>query len=189
MGWVCKEFRVEDLVTISSINDFLFCPRSLYFHSLYMTFAKDTYQDEPQISGEFAHEAIDYNKYSASKKVLQSLPVTSVEYGLTGKIDLYYLGSSLLIERKRKVKHIFPGYRFQLYGQYVCLKEMDYPVNCMEIYSFETNEHFNIMLPTRDELCSLKTIVHNIRHYQPLEDKNQANEMKCARCIYSNLCK
>ena len=42
---------MEDLILISNLNDFIFCPVSIYFHKLYGNQDNLTYQSQYQING------------------------------------------------------------------------------------------------------------------------------------------
>ena len=109
---------MEDLIIISNLNDFIFCPASIYFHKLYGSQDNLLYQSSAQINGTKAHETIDEKTYSTRKSAMMSLDVYSEKYGLCGKIDLYESDKKRLIERKKHVRQIYDGYIFQLYAQY-----------------------------------------------------------------------
>ena len=98
---------MESYIQISKINDFLFCPRSVYLHSIYETFSTRTYHSNYQVAGKIAHKTIDTDTYSSEKKYLVGTSVTSEKYGITGKIDIYDKEKLMLIERKKTVKQIF----------------------------------------------------------------------------------
>lgn len=97
---------MEDLILISNLNDFIFCPVSIYFHKLYGNQDKLTYQSQYQINGTKAHEKVDNKRYSSRKDVKMALDVYSDEYKIVGKIDLYDGISKILIERKSVLKNI-----------------------------------------------------------------------------------
>ena len=112
---------MEDLIIISNLNDFIFCPASIYFHKLYGSQDNLLYQSSAQINGTKAHETIDEKTYSTRKSAMMSLDVYSEKYGLCGKIDLYESDKKRLIERKKHVRQIYDGYIFQLYAQYYAM--------------------------------------------------------------------
>ena len=92
---------MESYILISFLNDFIFCPRSIYFHGLYSKYQQITYQDKPQIEGRAAHQTIDLKKYSTKKTVLQGISVYSEKYRLHGRIDIFDSEKGLLTERKK----------------------------------------------------------------------------------------
>lgn len=58
---------MENYLQISFINDFIFCPRSIYFHQLYgksdTSFTIQQYNKD----GKNAHKTIDNKTYTTSK--------------------------------------------------------------------------------------------------------------------------
>ena len=57
-----KSDMSEEPVLISNLNDFIFCPASIYFHSLEDETDVMTYQDSYQINGSAAHSKSDKGK-------------------------------------------------------------------------------------------------------------------------------
>ncbi len=68
---------MEPYLMISHLNDFIFCPRSIYFHQLYGRVSKKLYQSDVQIKGTNAHKSVDSKKYTTAKTVLQSIEIYS----------------------------------------------------------------------------------------------------------------
>jgi CRISPR-associated exonuclease Cas4 len=180
---------MENPLPISFINDFIFCPASIYFHNLYQGIDTMMYQTDDQINGSHAHAAIEEGRYSSRKHIVQALHVYSDQYNLIGKIDIFDNQTGLLTERKRKVTTIYDGYVFQLYAQYVCMREMGYSVKKLKIYSMSDNKGYMIPLPSEDpemEAKFLQTI--SDMHAFVLDDYHQTNKSKCMRCIYEPAC-
>lgn len=50
---------MPDLIPISTLNDFIFCPYSIYLHNVYMETDEDNYYAIPQTRGKNAHKAVD----------------------------------------------------------------------------------------------------------------------------------
>lgn len=67
----------ENAFAISKINDFVFCPVSIYYHDLDNETDKLTYQDSYQLNGTAAHTKIDSGQYSDRIDVLQNVSVYS----------------------------------------------------------------------------------------------------------------
>lgn len=111
---------MEPYIPISFLNDFIFCPRSIYFHQLYGGSDESLYHSTDQSEGKEAHKTLDNKSYTTAKAVLQTLEVYSQKYGIGGKIDTYDQAKKLLVERKKKIKVIYDGYIYQLYAQYHC---------------------------------------------------------------------
>ncbi|WP_288866858.1 type V CRISPR-associated protein Cas4 [uncultured Sneathia sp.] len=159
---------MENTIKISNLNDYIFCPISIYFHNLYGDMDTIMYQMDYQINGKFAHKTIDTNTYSTRKDVITSLDVYSEKYNLTGKIDIYDKSKMILIERKNKVSEIYDGYIFQLYAQYFCMIEMGYKVEKLQIYSISDNKKYDIKLPKDDVkmFSKFEEIVNNINLFE-----------------------
>ena len=112
----------ENPLIISQLNDFIFCPASIYFHSLENEENIMT-QDSFQLNGTTAHKSSDSATYSTKKSVLQGIGIYCDKYNLSGKIDVFDSKTGVLIERKKKIKTIYDGYVFQIYAQYFALLE------------------------------------------------------------------
>ena len=178
---------MEPYLIITNLNDFIFCPRSIYFHQLYGQYSTKTYHRTPQTAGLIAHKAIDKNAYSTKAHQLTSLKLYSEHYRLCGVLDLYDTREKHLIERKRQIKVIYPGYRYQLYAQYYCLLEMGYEVERLSLHSLVDNQRYPIPLPSSDDQQEFEQLLHQIRSYD-LQADYTANKEKCVQCIYSHLC-
>ncbi len=180
---------MDELIQISQLNDFIFCPVSIYFHNLYGDTDTMLYQSEHQINGTAAHKNIDDGTYASRKDILCGIDVYSEKYGLKGKIDTFDIRTGMLTERKRYVSAIFDGQIFQLYGQYFSLVEMGYIVKKLNIHSIKDNKNYNIPLPQDDNVMFTKfeKIIKNMRTFN-VANFQQTNPKKCAMCIYEPSC-
>ena len=77
---------MDDYISISTLNDFVFCPYSIYLHNIYMNMDEGLYQATPQVKGKISHTTIDNKTYHKSN-CITSLSVCSNEYKLKGKIE------------------------------------------------------------------------------------------------------
>ena len=180
---------VEETILISYLNDFIFCPISIYFHKLYGKLNKTLYQSEDQINGTNAHKAIDNKTYSSRKNILQGIDIYSQKYGIEGKIDIFDIGKGELVERKNKIVQIYDGYVFQIYAQYYGLIEMGYEIRKLSLYSVSDNKKYNVKLPKEDLEMNIKfeKLIKDIHEFD-IEDFKQKNIEKCKRCIYEPAC-
>lgn len=186
---------MEETILISYLNDFIFCPVSIYFHKLYGNLNKSIYQSTDQINGTYAHKTIDNHTYSSRKNILQGIDIYIEEFGIQGKIDVFDVESGVLTERKNKIKEIYDGYIFQLYAQYYGLSEMGYTVKKIRFHSVIDNRNYDVKLPNEDKEMDTKfrNLINGIREFD-IEKFIQTNIKKCERCIYepscdrSNLC-
>lgn len=174
-------------IQISKLNDFLFCPFSLYFHSVYEGTADFYYKSKPQIAGKLAHKSIEDNTFSSRKDILQDFNIFSDKYGLIGKLDVYDIPAQKLIERKRQIKRLHLGQQLQVYAQKVCLEEMGYKVKEIVIYSLVDKKKYKIDdYPYLES--KLEETLQAIRSFDLSQPKNIRIE-KCQNCIYSDLCR
>lgn len=173
---------------ITQINDFTFCPRSIYFHDIYRnSVGEEVYHAVPQKVGRASHEAIDEGHYSSRSDILSGAMVYSAQYGLMGRIDIFYIKTGLLVERKYSVSTVWPGFRYQLYAQGFALTEMGYTVQAMRIHSAKDNKNYDIQLPGEFEKKEFEKLLYRIRHFS-LSDPFAVNPKKCRSCIYRELC-
>lgn len=178
---------MQDYISISTLNDFIFCPYSIYLHNVYMGGYEDLVHATPQTQGKAAHESIDEKKYSSRKDEITALSVYSNELGIMGKIDIYKAKEKLLIERKYQLQNIYQGQIYQLWGQYFCMVEMGYEINKLAFYAISTNKMFTIDIPTTENKKELQDFIIRFKSYDP-QSNIQLNINKCRHCIYCNLC-
>ncbi len=180
---------MEAYMPISYLNDFIFCPRSIYFHQCFGRVKKRLYHSTDQSDGLNAHKAIDTSTYSTSKDIFVGVDVFSEKYNLCGKIDIFDSEKKLLTERKKKIKVIYDGYVFQIYAQYFCLTEMGYEINLLRLYSMDDNKVYPIPLPNDDEnmFNKFESLIKRMTAFS-LEEKIETNPNKCNHCIYHPIC-
>lgn len=180
---------MEQSISISYLNDFIFCPASIYFHKLYENLKTLIYQNESQINGKLAHESIDEGFYSSSKNILQGTDVYCEKYNLIGKIDIFDIRNGLLIERKKLIKNIFDGYVFQVYAQCFALRDMGYTVNKIKLHSLDDNKSYDVALPEEDliMLSKFEDVIKAINEFD-ISKFTPSNPEKCLNCIYEPYC-
>jgi len=176
-------------IPITALNDFLFCPRSLYFHyEMYESLNESQYKAASQKRGTLKHTASDEGRYSSSKRYRQGMEITSRQYGLVGKIDIYDTETKTLIERKTKIQYIFPGYRMQVFAQTVCLEEMGLEVRNVFLHSLSDNKKYPIVFTEKD--CEdFLDVLEKMRGFDISQSLPLQDEKKCAVCIYRTLCR
>lgn len=178
---------MEDYISISTLNDFIFCPYSIYLHNVYMEADEDTYHATPQTRGRIAHQTVDKKTAGSKSNDLVALPVYSVELGVMGKIDLYKQNEKTLIERKYRLKQIYQGQRYQLWAQYFCMLEMGYEIEKLAFYEISTNKMIPVALPSVFEKEELVRFITRFKRFDPTKGIT-VNINKCTHCIYCNLC-
>lgn len=178
---------MEHNIIISNLNDFIFCPRSIYFHNVYSSFDESMYHSTYQVEGKNSHATIDENKYSTKKTLIQGMPVFSGALGVFGKIDLFDEENGLLVERKRTIKKLYDGYFLQIYAQFFCLVEMGYCVKTIQFHSLSDNKRFDVPLPTEKDKQKLLAVIQAMKSFD-IHDPFSQNPNKCKMCIYRSLC-
>lgn len=180
---------MDDAILITEINDFIFCPASIYFHKLYGSLDTLLYQSEDQINGTAAHKRVDEGTYSSKSNILCGIDVYSEEYNLIGKIDIFDAEKGKLRERKKRIKVIYDGYVFQIYAQYFALTEMGYNVKQLELYSMDDNKSYPVRLPSDDNemFKKFEKTIENMKTFR-MNVFMQNNVEKCRRCIYEPAC-
>lgn len=180
---------MEQPILITWLNDYIFCPVSIYFHNLYGEKDSVSFQEASQINGTAAHSQIDSGSYSTRTNIISGISVYCEEYGLIGKIDIFDKSTGVLCERKKKIKNVYDGYVFQLFGQYFALSEMGYTVKELVLRSLEDNKTYSVDLPENNTEMfeKFKRTVTEIKSIDIIAYK-QSNQEKCSRCIYEPLC-
>lgn len=178
---------MQDYISISTLNDFVFCPYSIYLHNVYMGGDEDLVHAIPQTRGKAAHESIDSKKFSSKKDDITGLAVFSDELGLIGKIDLFKCNEKILIERKYRLDTMYQGQIYQLWAQYYCMTEMGYEIEKLAFYAMSTNKTTPIDIPTEINKNELKVFIKQFIEFDPSQAVS-VNKNKCTHCIYCNLC-
>lgn len=179
---------METYIKISTLNDFIFCPRSIYFHELYEKYDQSNYHEIEQTEWKINHERIDKKDYSTSKDILQWVSIYSDTYNICWKIDLYHRKKKSLLERKTFVKKIYKWYILQVHAQYFCMKEMWYDVQKIKIYSMKDNKVYEIDTPILPDLQYFEEIIEKYHKFVIDSSWFTQNRNKCEKCIYRELC-
>jgi CRISPR-associated exonuclease Cas4 len=181
---------MESYIPFAFLNDFIFCPQSIYFHNLYTNYNDQLYKGSSQIAGTIAHQSIDYKTYSSRKDIIHGMEVYCEKYKLMGKIDLFDITKKCLTERKNNIEQIYDGYIFQLYAQYFALIEMNYEIEEIALYDITKNKKYQVLLPEDDliNFVRFEVLINKINNYIISDPSFIANPEKCNNCIYQLLC-
>ncbi len=178
---------METYLPITYLNDFVFCPRSIYYHQLYGQYDSRLYHRNSQIQGKIKHESIEKGSYSTLNRYLLNIDVYSEKYGICGKIDVYDQEDKKIIERKGKIKTIYEGYLYQIYAHYFCLTEMGFGVDSLCLHSLDDNKRYNLPIPDDATIKKFEGHLLQVKKFNLL-DSFQQIEGKCRECIYNPLC-
>jgi CRISPR-associated protein Cas4 len=177
---------MDILLPLTYLNDFIFCPYSVYLHQVFDNSEEITYHAEPQQKGRNAHQTIDEPK-AQKNNIIKGIYVLSQTLGIYGKIDTFYPDEGRLVESKYRITTLYKGYYYQLWGQYFALTEMGYEVKELCFYSISDKKTFPVPVPQHAEFEELQEHIKNILHFD-FEQEIKINPAKCSRCIYASLC-
>lgn len=178
---------MQDYISISTLNDFFFCPYSIYLHNVYMSMDEGMYHAVPQTKGKIAHATTDKKTGATRADIILALPIYSERFLLMGKIDVYRCNEKKLIERKYRLNQIYQGQIYQLWAQMFCLQEMGYIVDSIAFYEISTNKMIPIEKPTKSQEKEFEAFIEHFVNYNPSLPIS-VNTNKCTHCIYCNLC-
>lgn len=180
---------METFMPISYLNDFIFCPYSLYLHQVYDNNEDEMYSAIPQQTGKASHAVIDAedSKPTKTPKYLKGIYVISQRLGIYGKIDTLYVSEKKLVESKYFISTIYQGYYYQIWAQFFALTEMGFEINTIYFFSIKDRKTYPVNIPTENEFLELKIHIKNIAHFD-FEQELMINPVKCSHCIYAALC-
>lgn len=175
-------------IAFTTLNDFVFCPASIYFHNMYDGVEGLLYKEAPQLKGTQAHTKIDKGTHYDAD-VISGISLYVERYNLLGKIDRYKQSTHLLIESKRIIKEVYDGYIFQLYAQYFGMIEAGYVVDELRLYDISHNKYYTVAKPEDDPLMlgKFESLIEEIESFN-LAHFTPENISKCRNCIYCNIC-
>ncbi|MBW6482519.1 MAG: type V CRISPR-associated protein Cas4 [Vicingaceae bacterium] len=180
---------METFLPITYLNDFVFCPYSIYLHQVFDNNSEDLYSATPQQRGKAEHDAIDTFEEPSrpSKAVLKGIYVISNKLGVYGKIDTLYLNKKRLVESKYSITTIYQGYYYQLWAQYFALTEMGFEIEEIAFYSIRDKKTHPTKIPQQKEFEELRNHIRKIARFD-FESAMNVNSVKCSHCIYASLC-
>lgn len=181
---------METFLQITYLNDFVFCPYSIYLHQVFDNNAEDLYSANPQQRGKTAHQPIDAFDEEEKTKLpvtLKGIYVISNKLGVYGKIDTLYVKEKKLIESKYAISTIYQGYYYQLWSQYYALTEMGYQVESLSFYSIKDQKEYPIEIPDDNDFNELRNHIRKIARFD-FDTDIKVNPAKCKHCIYASLC-
>lgn len=114
----------DEIVQISSLSHYAFCPRRCALMSIEGIWA----DNEHTILGAILHERVDEIEYETVKgaRIARSLPIFSIRHGLNGKADVieFRKDEVIPVEYKKGKRRRYENDEIQLCAQALCLEEM-----------------------------------------------------------------
>ena len=176
---------MEEYIPITHLNDFLFCPYSIYLHNVYQGAEDQAVKAAPQLSGTKAHKRKEESTPDGA--LMLSMPVLSEELGIYGIIDEYDPLGGVLTEYKNHINKVFEGQLVQVQSQAICLAEMEYTLKALRLADLSTGRTVPVRLPTEADRQRIKELIGRYKSWSP-ENRLEVNPAKCRKCIYSALC-
>lgn len=173
----------DELVNVSDLNQYQYCPRRYWYLHFYDTQGRNYYR----IEGKTRHE----NK-SKRGNWLNELYLESESLGLKGKIDVLDLedGRTIPVERKRAGSgDYFWNDEVQIAGYCMLLEaNIDESVREGAIYLYETDQRMHVPI-TEDHRKAVRETVESMRSMSPDEVPPLTdNPKKCEKCSTRKYC-
>jgi len=118
-------FSEDELVPISALQHWLYCPRQCALIHLEQAWAENRFTAEGKVMHTRAHEGPDERRPGV--RITRGIPVRSLEIGLSGQCDIVEFhsdGRVLPVEYKRGKPKSHRADEVQLCAQAICLEEM-----------------------------------------------------------------
>lgn len=117
-------FPEHEIVLVSALNEYAFCPRRCGFKHVEKVFTPNAHT----LSGTIEHENADVPGYEVRDgvKIVRALSLSSEKLGLSGKADWVEMrdGVPYPVEMKHGFKRAWDNDDIQLCAQALCLEEM-----------------------------------------------------------------
>lgn len=181
----------EELIPLSALNQFAYCPRRCYLIHAEGEFADNVHT----LRGSHEHERVDSLKHeiSAGTRVEYGLPVWSHRLGLTGKCDAVEFrpdGSVYPVEYKHGRRKRWINDDLQLAAQAMCLEEtLGRPVSKGAIYHQQTRRRREVVIDEalRQTVEAAAQEVHLLLAAKILPPPVD-NARRCPECSLRDIC-
>jgi CRISPR-associated exonuclease Cas4 len=183
-GW-----REEELVLVSMIEHYSYCPRQCALIHLENVFDENVYT----IRGHIVHEHVDEpsSEIVDGIRIERALPIWSDKFGLIGKADVveFHDGVPYPVEYKSGKKRGRIHEELQLCGQVLCLEEMfNRNIAKGAVFYFASKKRREIMV-TNDHRIRTIQIVKEIRDMLCSQQVPPARfDRKCHNCSLIDSC-
>ena len=118
-------FPEENLLPISALQHYIYCPRQCALIHLEQAWAENRFTAEGRVLHKNTHEGRDESRPGV--RITRGLPVRSLELGLSGQCDVVEFhkdGGVIAVEYKRGKPKAHRADEVQLCAQALCLEEM-----------------------------------------------------------------
>jgi CRISPR-associated exonuclease Cas4 len=182
-------FPEDEIILISALNQYAFCPRRCALMYVEGTFVHNQYT----LLGTLEHEGADTPGYEVRQgvKVLRALPLSSERLGLSGKADWVEMrdGIPYLVEMKHGPRRVFENDDIQICAQALCLEEA-MEVECPKgaVYHIQSRHRREVVFNASLRELTEKTVVE-VRNLIRNRIVPKAHLMpKCEGCSLRGVC-
>jgi CRISPR-associated exonuclease Cas4 len=183
-------FKDDELLPLSSLQHYSFCPRQCALIHIEGIWAENRYTAE----GRIMHENIDTPGFITKNgvQVEKGVAIRSLDLGLVGKIDIveFHHNTPYLVEYKRGRPKAESWDDIQLCAQALCLEEM-LNINVLKgaIFYGKTRHRKHVIFSSELREKTISTIknVHDLIK-KGITPPAVYNALKCPRCSLFNPC-
>jgi len=180
----------DDIVPISALNHFTYCPRRCALIHMEQTFVENVHT----LRGQALHENADEEASSSEEdiRVERALPLYSDKLGLVGKADVVEFradGTTYPVEYKQGKKKQHENDDLQLAAQAMCLEEMTgKPVRFGAIYHYTSRRRREVEITDSlrqqvvDTVAAIRALLNSKILPPPV------NDHRCPQCSLLEIC-
>lgn len=183
------EWQKISSIPISALQHYIYCPRQFALIHIEEIYEENVFT----IQGNIVHKRVDNenNYYNKSKKVENSLPIWSEEYGLYGVEDtVEFEGNKIIpVEFKSGKKKNKLADDIQLAAQAICLEEMFVTkINSGYIYYDKSRKRREVAVDEKlrneltDTIFSVRKLLIKKKTPKPV------NDQRCNNCSLKDYC-
>jgi CRISPR-associated exonuclease Cas4 len=186
-----------DLIAVTELRQWAYCPRVVYYHQLMPGAGQMTYKMREGLRAQEVVESLEmrrtlreYGLENARREF--GVWMTDERLGLSGKLDLLLRGDGFaaVVDFKLTSGEVGENHRMQLAG-YALLVEASWgvPVEMTFLFRIPDNRVFSV--PVTAELKErVRQAVRSIREMRQSEELPAATEVRsrCLECEYANYC-
>lgn len=180
---------MEDIISISALNQFIFCPRRCALMHVEGIWSAN----EHTAKGTILHTHADERGYEVigNAKLLRALPLYSNQYSLSGKADIVEVrGKEIIpVEYKKGKRREFDNDNIQLAAQALCLEEMfQTEISRGFIYHASSKKRREVLIDEklRDETIRTIEIVRELLAHEHIPQAEY--KPRCEGCSLYNIC-
>lgn len=178
-----------DLVTISALEHWSYCPRQCALIHLEQTYDENLYT----LRGNRAHRTADEASVDSARgvRVVRGLPIWSERLGLTGRADIveFHDETPYPIEYKAGSRRTWVHEAVQACAQAMCLEEMlqrDVPKGAIWYHASRQRREVVFDAPLR---TLVEQMIHDVRAMLASERLPDApNDARCPKCSLYEAC-